>query len=96
MSKQLSSKELETFTQSNWVLARRGRRGRGITGQILTRGGIGGGGGLAHEHQELKARQGWVCEEERVTGVGFPMVAEAVAEGSSSAGCFPARRAVKS
>jgi hypothetical protein len=35
-----------------------GRRGRDITGQIPARGGVGGGGGLAHEHQELKARLG--------------------------------------
>jgi hypothetical protein len=31
-----------------------------------------------------------------VTGGEFPMVAEAAAEGSSSAGDFPVRRAVKS
>jgi hypothetical protein len=40
--------------------------------------------------------QGWAWEEERVTGGEFPTVAEAAAEGSSSAGGFPARRVVKS
>jgi hypothetical protein len=39
--------------------------------------------------------QGWVWEEERVTGGGFLPVAEVVAEGSSSAGCFLARRAAR-
>jgi hypothetical protein len=39
--------------------------------------------------------QGWVWEEERVIGGGFLTVAEAAVEGSSSAGCFLARRAAR-
>jgi hypothetical protein len=35
-----------------------GEEGRNIAGQILAREATGGGEGLAHEHQELKARPG--------------------------------------
>jgi hypothetical protein len=76
-------------------LARRGRRGRAVAGQILARVGVGGGEGLAYGHQELTAHP-WVGLGRRgVTGGEIPTATEAAAERSSSARGFPARRVAK-
>jgi hypothetical protein len=56
----------------NQALGSSGKKGRNIAGQILAREAMGGGEGLAHEHQELKACPGGLGRKRGWPEVGFP------------------------
>jgi hypothetical protein len=76
-------------------LARRGRRAEGMPANFRWGDGEGSVEKWSVSTRRSRRTRSKSWEGKGMTGVGFPMVAEAAAEGCSSARRFPARRRAK-